>query len=144
MEGRMANATQSSFPARTPGVGNDAPAVFGEIDRSAPGTPHADPDFVAIAESPEFHELRSRLYRFVFPMSAVFLAWYLAYVGTAAYLPGFMSIRLFGEINIGLLMGVGQFASTIVITALYLRFASRWIDPQVAELRRAELGGDDR
>ena len=31
-------------------------------------------------ESTEFRELRSRLRRFVFPMTAVFLLWYLLYV----------------------------------------------------------------
>ncbi|MEO6881940.1 MAG: DUF485 domain-containing protein, partial [Mycobacteriaceae bacterium] len=30
--------------------------------------------------SPEFQELRSLLRRFIFPMTAIFLAWYLVYV----------------------------------------------------------------
>ncbi|GAA4849536.1 DUF485 domain-containing protein [Saccharopolyspora rosea] len=113
---------------------------FGGIDEAAPRPRACEPDYSAIAESAEFLDLRARLRRFVFPMSAVFLIWYLGYVIAAAYLPEFMGIRLVGEINVGLLMGVGQFASTILITALYLRFASRQIDPRVFELHREATG----
>lgn len=35
--------------------------------------------FVAIRDSPEFADLRHRLRRFVFPMTALFLAWPLTY-----------------------------------------------------------------
>jgi uncharacterized membrane protein (DUF485 family) len=118
------------------------PATFGAADNDLTGEFRLEPDFVAIADSDEFWELRGRLRAFVFPMSALFLAWYLTYVVVAAYAPGFMSIRVIGEINIGLLMGLGQFVSTITITVLYLRFASRHIDPLVRELRQAAFGGD--
>ena len=36
--------------------------------------------YLAVQASPEFQELRSRLRRFVFPMSALFLVWYAVYV----------------------------------------------------------------
>ena len=41
--------------------------------------------------SPEFRALRRRLRRFVFPMSALFLVWYLAYVLLASYARPFMA-----------------------------------------------------
>jgi uncharacterized membrane protein (DUF485 family) len=86
--------------------------------------------------SPEFRLLRSRLRRFVFPMSALFLAWYLAYVLLASYARPFMAIKLMGNINVGLVLGLLQFVSTFVITTLYVRFARRDIDPAAAEIRR--------
>ena len=86
--------------------------------------------------SPEFRLLRSRLRRFVFPMSALFLAWYLAYVLLASYARPFMAIKLMGNINVGLALGLLQFISTFVITTLYVRFARRDIDPAAAEIRR--------
>ncbi len=52
-------------------------------------------------ESDEFQELRHRLRRFVFPMSAAFLAWYLGYVLLASYARGFMAIKVLGNINVG-------------------------------------------
>ncbi|WP_246868843.1 DUF485 domain-containing protein [Saccharopolyspora sp. ASAGF58] len=48
------------------------------------------------------------LRRFAFPMTAVFLIWYLGYVIIAAYQPEFMSIRLGGEVNIALVMGAAS------------------------------------
>ncbi|WP_459545300.1 DUF485 domain-containing protein [Nocardia sp. X0981] len=103
-------------------------------------TPAAD--FVAAQASPEFQELRNRLRRFIFPMAALFLLWYLGYVLLGAYAHDFMATRVFGDINIGLLLGLGQFASTFLITGLYVRFANRELDPRAAALR-AELEGNE-
>jgi uncharacterized membrane protein (DUF485 family) len=86
--------------------------------------------------SPEFQALRRRLRRFVFPMSALFLVWYLAYVLLASYARPFMAIKLVGNFNVGLALGLLQFVSTFVITTLYVRFARRAVDPAAAEIRR--------
>lgn len=95
-----------------------------------------------VQASPDFRAFRSRLRRFVFPMTVVFLGWYLAYVALASYAPGFMSTRVLGSINVGLLIGLGQFASTFVITQLYVRFAEREIDPAATRLRQSVEEGD--
>ncbi len=84
----------------------------------------------------EFVALRSRLRRFVFPMSALFLGWYLVYVLLASYAKPFMSIKLSGNITVGLVLGLLQFVSTFVITTLYVRFADRHLDPAAERLRR--------
>lgn len=122
------------------GISPTAPeSGFGGITRhpdqipAPPGTP----DFVAIRNSPEFVALRRRFRRFVFPMSALFFVWYLTYVLLAAYARDFMGHRLFGSITVGLLLGLAQFASTLVITAGYLRYARNRLDPQVAAIRAA-------
>ncbi|MEU0544317.1 DUF485 domain-containing protein [Nocardia sp. NPDC005978] len=104
-----------------------------------PHTPTAA-DFVAAQASPQFQELRNRLRRFVFPMTGLFLAWYVVYVLLGAYAHDLMATEVFGNINVGLLLGLGQFVSTFVITALYVRFADRELDPRAAALR-AELEG---
>lgn len=109
------------------------------------GSPHTPTaaDFVAAQASPEFQELRNRLRRFVFPMTGLFLAWYVVYVLLGAYAHDFMAHKVFGNINVGLLLGLGQFVSTFAITALYVRFADREIDPRAAALR-AELEGTQK
>jgi uncharacterized membrane protein (DUF485 family) len=99
--------------------------------------------FVAIQASPEFAELRRKLRRFVFPMTALFLAWYATYVLLGAFAHDFMAIRVFGNINVGLLIGLGQFLTTFIITALYVRFANRELDPRAAAIR-STLGGNQR
>nr|WP_236809217.1 DUF485 domain-containing protein [Amycolatopsis albispora] len=97
----------------------------------------AGPDYEAIQRSPEFVSLRSRLRRFIFPMSLLFFAWYLAFVLLAAYAHEFMSTRVFGSVNVAMVLGLAQFASTVLVTAAYLRFANRRVDPQVAAIRRS-------
>ncbi|HVV10163.1 DUF485 domain-containing protein [Amycolatopsis sp.] len=93
-------------------------------------------DYVAIQRGPEFGALRSRFRRFVFPMSVLFVVWYLVYVLLAAYAHDFMSIQVFGQINVGMIMGVLQFVSTALITFAYLRFAKRRLDPEVDKVRQ--------
>jgi uncharacterized membrane protein (DUF485 family) len=92
-------------------------------------------DWEEIASRPEFQVLRHRLRSFVFPMTALFLAWYLLYVLLASYAPSFMAIKLFGNINVGLVFGLLQFVSTFLITFLYVRFADRKLDPLAGQLR---------
>ena len=94
-----------------------------------------------VQASPEFADLRSRLRRFVFPMSAAFLIWYLAYVLLASYAPGFMAIKVAGNINVGLIIGLLQFVSTFVITTLYVRYANKNLDPAAERLRNRIEGG---
>ncbi|MCI2423816.1 DUF485 domain-containing protein [Saccharopolyspora sp. K220] len=132
----MSNATQSALrgsPREQPGNPRSA---FGGIDKSAVRSTDERPDFTAIQQSAEFRALRRRLKWFVFPATAFFLIWYLGYVAVAAYQPEFMAQPLVGEINVGLVMGIGQFVTTVGLTTLYLRFARRHIDPKVDEIRQ--------
>nr|WP_310315156.1 DUF485 domain-containing protein [Saccharothrix longispora] len=93
-----------------------------------------------VQESADFKELRRRLRNFVFPMAGLFLAWYLLYVLLADYAHGFMSTKVFGNINVGLILGLLQFVSTFAITTLYVRHANKNLDPK-AEKLRAEIEG---
>ncbi len=136
----MSNATQSALRGQPREPAGKARTAFGGIDKSSVRPTSGAPDFVAIQQSPEFHNLRRRLKWFVFPMTAFFLIWYLGYVVLAAYAHDFMAQPLFGEINVGLVMGLGQFVTTVGITALYGRFANRYVDPQVTEIRRNAMG----
>jgi uncharacterized membrane protein (DUF485 family) len=113
---------------------------FGGIVHGTPDAPRNDrPDFVAIQASPEFAELRRRFRLFVFPVSALFFTWYLTFVLLAAYARDLMSHKLIGSVNVGFVLGLLQFVSTIAITAWYLRYARRKIDPQ-ARLIRTRAG----
>jgi uncharacterized membrane protein (DUF485 family) len=96
-----------------------------------------------VQASAEFAGLRSRLRRFIFPMSAAFLAWYLLYVVLASYAPGFMAIRIGdSNINVGLIFGLLQFVTTFVITTVYVRFANKHIDPAADKLRERIEGAE--
>jgi uncharacterized membrane protein (DUF485 family) len=130
----MPQLVHTPITARTPG---QAGVAFGGItSEPAPPPPVSGaPDFAAIHDSPEFAALRRRYRRFVFPMTTLFVLWYLTYVLLAAYAREFMSHRLFGLVTVGLVLGLLQFVSTAAITLGYVRFARRHLDPEVAALR---------
>jgi uncharacterized membrane protein (DUF485 family) len=107
-----------------------------EQTRSGP-----EPDWQGIEESADFAVLRHRLRTFVFPMTAAFLGWYLLYVLLSDYAHGFMTTKVWGNINIGLIFGLLQFASTFLITWLYARHANRNLDP-ISDKIRSEIEGD--
>ena len=85
--------------------------------------------------------LRHRLRTFVFPMTGLFLAWYLLYVLLASYAPASWRSSSCGNINVGLVFGLLQFVSTFLITCLYVRFADRKLDPLAAAAARRHRDG---
>lgn len=87
-------------------------------------------------KTPEFSELRRRYRAFAFPMTAAFLLWYATFVLLSVFAPDFMGTLVWGNISIGLLIGLGQFASTGLITWLYVRHANRRLDPLAESLCR--------
>ncbi|MCX6464519.1 MAG: DUF485 domain-containing protein [Pseudonocardiales bacterium] len=99
-------------------------------------------DWEAVQAEPDFQELRRRLRAFVFPVTGLFLAWYLLYVLLATYASDFMATPVLGNINLGLIFGLLQFVSTFGITAWYVRFADKRYDPLAEKVRAGiEEGG---
>lgn len=92
-------------------------------------------DFVAEQNSEEFQTLRKSHRNFVFPVAIGFLVWYFAYVLLAAYAHDFMSIKVWDNINVGLILGLLQFVTTFGITTWYVTYANRKLDPQAAVIR---------
>jgi uncharacterized membrane protein (DUF485 family) len=116
--------------------GADPGGPAGGADRSQPAAA-----WTSAYPSAEFATLRMRLRCFIFPMTAFFLAWYFAYVLLAAFAPHFMTIKVIGNINTGLIFGLLQFASTFAITTMYVRFANRNLDPVSSRVREQVEGG---
>jgi uncharacterized membrane protein (DUF485 family) len=104
------------------------------IDTAPPG----GIDYIAVEESPRFVELKRRQRGFVFPMAIAFLVWYFAYVLLSSFAPAFMAQRVWGDITVGLIFGLGQFVTTFAITMTYVWYANRKLDP-ISEELRAEL-----
>ncbi|GGM76284.1 clumping factor B [Longimycelium tulufanense] len=110
-------------------------------ERAAESGPPGTATWAEVQADPRFRELRRRLRGFVFPMTALFLGWYLLYVLLADYAHEFMSMRVVGNITVGLVLGLLQFVSTFVITTLYVRYANRRLDPLADEIRGEIEGG---
>lgn len=97
--------------------------------------PSSDIDYIAVENSERFQTLKRTQRSFIFPLAVVFLVWYFAYVCLAAFFPEFMSQRLWGDITIGLVLGLAQFVTTFAITMGYVSFANRKLDPLSREIR---------
>lgn len=78
--------------------------------------------------SPEFQDLRRRFRSFAFPLTVAFLVWYFLYVALTAFARDFVSIQVFGNVNVAFLLGLGQFATTFLIMWLYERHSTRELD----------------
>ncbi|MDF3302215.1 DUF485 domain-containing protein [Streptomyces tropicalis] len=115
-------ATETPPPAKTP-----APLPSGE-------------EFVAEQESAEFGELRRAHRSFAFPLTGAFIAWYLLYVLLSNYAGGFMGTRLFGNVNVALVLGLAQFLTTFLIAWWYARHAAAQLDPR-AEAIKSRMEG---
>lgn len=87
------------------------------------------PIYQELHDSDDFGELRRRYRGFAIPWTVAFLAWYLLYVVMSNWAGGFMNIKLVGHINVALVFGLLQFASTFLIAWLYARHMNRHVDP---------------
>ncbi|MEE1737490.1 DUF485 domain-containing protein [Streptomyces sp. BE147] len=120
-------------------MATDAPPPKGSTDDS-PAQPTTEA-FVAVQDSTEFAELRRAHRSFAFPLTIAFVTWYLLYVLLCNYAGGFMSTKVVGNINMALVFGLAQFATTFLIAWLYSRHAARSLDPK-AEAIKSRMEAD--
>ena len=114
------------------------------MSNDAPGAATSDrvTDFEQAERSEPFQRLRKTHRSFVFPLGVAFLVWYFAYVLLADYAHDFMATPVIGNVNVGLLLGLGQFVTTFAITTWYVSWANRKLDPLAEEIR-ADLDAAD-
>jgi uncharacterized membrane protein (DUF485 family) len=117
------------------------------VATDAPPPSKADPRlpsteaFVEMQESAEFGELRRAHRSFAFPLTVGFIAWYLLYVLLSNYAGDFMGTKLFGNINVALVLGLAQFLTTFLIAWWYARHAAARLDPKAEAIKSRMEGG---
>jgi uncharacterized membrane protein (DUF485 family) len=107
-------------------MGNEAPRAAIDL---------AEVDYGAVQSSTEFQRLRRTHRSFVFPVLGACLVWYFAYVLLATYAHDFMSTRVFGSVNIAMVLGMAQVVTTFAVTTWYVHYANRNLDPLAEEIR---------
>lgn len=85
--------------------------------------------------SAAFREVRQRYRGFAFPTAAAFVTWYLLYVVMATTAPGLMGRRVAGQVNVAMVAGLAQFATTFLLTWAYARHARLRRDQAALDLR---------
>lgn len=88
-------------------------------------------------DSDQFQDLRSKFRGFAFPMSVAFFVWYIAYVLVATFAAEAMTIEVLPGLNLGLTLGLLQFVTTFLITAIYVWYANKNLEPRQAAIREA-------
>ena len=87
-----------------------------------------------LARTEDFRELRTRYRSFAVPWTIAFLGWYLLYVVLCMWATEFMSTRIVGNINVALVFGLLQFATTFGIAYLYANYSNKHLDPLARKL----------
>jgi len=103
-----------------------------------------DVNWGEVEKSEDFKTLRNEHRSFVLPLSAAFLVWYFAYVLLAAYVPTLMATPVFGNVNLGLLLGLAQFITTWAITMWYVKRANKVHDPLAKKVYAQIENGDHK
>jgi uncharacterized membrane protein (DUF485 family) len=115
-----------------------------ESARSAnPGIPGHSPqpdrriaiDYLAIAASDEYRELRRRRRSLAVAGSVLFVVPYMAFVLASVLVPHVMGAPVLGSITLGFLVGFLVIVWTLVLIRWYRFRAGRDIDPLVEALR---------
>ncbi|WP_435650528.1 DUF485 domain-containing protein [Kitasatospora purpeofusca] len=111
----------------------------GAVPAAGPGAGPSDDAstevYRSVQNSLAFQRIRHSYRSFVFPVSGVFLAWYLLYVAAQAAAPGLMRTPVAGPVNVAWLLGLLQFATTFLLTWLYARNARTQRDRAALSLR---------
>jgi uncharacterized membrane protein (DUF485 family) len=102
--------------------------------RPAPGGPLAI-DYLAIAASDEFAELRRRRRGLAVVGCVLFTLPYMAFVLASVLVPAVMGTPVLGSITVGFLVGFAVIAWTLVLIRWYRSRCVRDVDPLVDALR---------
>ena len=113
---------------------DSAPPAY-ESGEADPLPTHDHQVYNRIASEGDFVELRRRYRNFAFPATIAFMVWYVTYVICNNWARDFMDTKVVGHINVALVFGLLQFASTFIIAILYARHSTKSLDPLAGKLR---------
>ncbi|MER7708835.1 DUF485 domain-containing protein [Kitasatospora sp. NPDC097605] len=110
-------------------------AVPGTVPEAVPGPDSSTEVYRAVQRSAAFQRIRHSYRTFVFPVTGVFLGWYLLYVAAQTAAPALMRRPVVGPVNVAWLLGLLQFATTFLLAWLYARNARTKRDRAALSLR---------
>ena len=93
------------------------------------------PAWEEIASGAEFRALVAARRRFTWPALGFAIGWAASWVILAGWAPGALDGRVWGEFTVGYGLALTNFACVWLLGALYLRYASRTLDPLAARVR---------
>ena len=103
-----------------------------------------EPDWDAIAESPEFRELERSRRSFLVPATTFVCAYFATFLCLLAFAPDTMAKHAIGSVSFALLAGVSVVLVGFVMAWLYMRKSAGWAELServAATARRPARGG---
>ena len=95
-----------------------------------------------IEADPNYQKLVSERKSFGWTLAIITLVLYYGYIAIVAFAPQTIATRVWGDITIGLLMGVALILLSIILTGIYvLRANSQYDDLTRAIVNAAKIGG---
>ena len=101
---------------------------------------HVEPDWAALARSPQFRELMASRRRFIVAGTAFYSLYFLAYLCLLGFAPDTMSKYLFGSVTYALAGGMSLVVLAFVMAFLYARKSGEWDRMAQAVIASAETG----
>ena len=96
-------------------------------------------DWSRVTRMPEFRLMVRAKLLFIIPAIIFFIVYYFALPVLVGYVPGLMSKKIFGIINIAYLFALSQFFMAWIIAALYLRAAAKFDKMERTVIEKAFL-----
>src|ERR1700690_857090 len=100
--------------------------------------PQTPPNWDRLANSKEFQNLITKKRQFIFPVFALFFAYFFALPILIGYAPKLMSTPILGPVTAAYAFALSQFPAGWLIAALYLR-ASKKFDRQAKEIQAQSI-----
>lgn len=91
-------------------------------------------DWSGVGADPQFREFQQRRARFLLLLCVFSGVFFFALPVGAAYLPEIFALRVYGAINVGLLVALAQFLAAGAVAWLYTRRANHEFDPAAEKL----------
>jgi uncharacterized membrane protein (DUF485 family) len=88
-----------------------------------------------LLNSAEFHRLLTARWRVSLVLTALLFVLYYGYIILIAVKRAWLSTRIGTATTLGIPLGAGVIVGAWALTALYVRWANRYYDPEVARLR---------
>ena len=107
----------------------------------APETTTGKTQWDRVAEMDEFRLLLLAKVGFVVPATLFFIAYYFALPILVGYFPDFMSLKVWGQVNLAYLFALSQFFVAWIIAYLYVRAARIFDDFGSRIMQRLEEEG---